>query len=185
MKTIKPFDISKRAVWEAFKRVEANQGTAGVDEQSIQAFEEALKNNLYKLWNRMASGSYFPSPVRRVDIPKSNGGKRPLGIATVADRIAQTVVKMALEPEMDPYFHQDSYGYRPGKSGIAAVGVARQRCWQYDWTIDLDIRGLVRQRRSRPADACGEETHRLQVDKTVYREMAESTSPTARRVSSP
>jgi RNA-directed DNA polymerase len=138
----KPFRISKRQVWEAFKKVKANRGAAGVDEQSIAAFEEDLENNLYKLWNRMASGSYFPPPVRRVEIPKGDGsGTRPLGIPTVTDRVAQGVVKAYLEPELEKHFLPDSYGYRPGKSAIEAVGVARQRCWRYDWVLDLDIRG--------------------------------------------
>jgi RNA-directed DNA polymerase len=137
----KPFCISKRTVWEAYKRVKANQGAAGVDEISITEFERKLEDNLYKLWNRMSSGSYFPPPVRSVEIPKSSGGKRILGIPTVADRIAQTVVKMNLEPGLEPHFHQDSYGYRPGKSAIEAVGVARERCWRNDWVLDLDIKG--------------------------------------------
>src|SRR5436305_10033828 len=109
----KPFDIPKREVWEAFKKVKANQGAAGVDGQSIADFEADLSNNLYKLWNRMSSGSYFPPPVRRVDIPKGPGktGTRPLGIPTVADRTAQMVVKRFLEPLVEPYFHRDSYGY--------------------------------------------------------------------------
>jgi len=138
----KSFSISKREVWEAFKRVKSNQGAAGVDGQSIEEFEKDIKNNLYKLWNRMSSGSYFPPPVRRVEIPKDNGGKRPLGIPTVADRIAQMVVKHRLEPEMEEHFHSDSYGYRPGKSALEAVGIARQRCWQYDWVLDMDIKGF-------------------------------------------
>jgi retron-type reverse transcriptase len=117
----KPFSIPKREVWEAFKRVKANQGAAGVDGQSIADFEANLAGNLYKLWNRMSSGSYFPPPVRRVDIPKANGGTRPLGIPTVADRIAQAVVRRFLEPTLEPVFHADSYGYRPGKSAIDAV----------------------------------------------------------------
>jgi len=137
----KPFSISKRQVWEAFKQVKANQGAAGVDGQSIAAFEEDLENNLYKLWNRMASGSYFPPPVRRVEIAKgTGGGTRPLGIPTVSDRVAQTVVKAYLEPELEKHFLPNSYGYRRGKSAIEAVGVARQRCWRYDWVLDLDIR---------------------------------------------
>jgi len=137
----KPFSISKRQVWEAFKQVKANQGAAGVDGQSIAAFEEDLENNLYKLWNRMASGSYFPPPVRRVEIAKETGvGTRPLGIPTVSDRIAQTVVKAYLEPELEKHFLPNSYGYRRGKSAVEAVGVARQRCWRYDWVLDLDIR---------------------------------------------
>jgi RNA-directed DNA polymerase len=138
----KPFSISKLVVWDAFKKVKANGGTAGVDGESIAEFESDLKGNLYKLWNRMSSGSYFPPPVRTVEIPKDNGGKRLLGIPTVSDRIAQMVVKLYLEPEMEPYFQPDSYGYRPGKSAIEAVGVARQRCWRYDWVLDLDIKGF-------------------------------------------
>jgi RNA-directed DNA polymerase len=137
----KPFKIPKREVWEAFKRVKANQGAAGVDGQSISAFEANLSGNLYKLWNRMSSGSYFPPPVRRVDIPKANGGTRPLGIPTVADRIAQEVVRRYLEPILEPVFHPDSYGYRPGKSAIDAVRQARQRCWRYDWVLDIDVKG--------------------------------------------
>jgi len=129
-------------VWEAYKRVKANQGAAGVDGQSIAEFEEDLKNNLFKIWNRMSSGSYFPPPVRRVDIPKDDGRMRPLGIPTVADRVAQTVVKRYLEPILEEYFHPDSYGYRPGKSAIEAVRIARQRCWRYGWVLDLDIKGF-------------------------------------------
>lgn len=135
----KPFAISKRQVWEAYKRVKANGGAAGVDEQSLEEFEVDLANNLYRLWNRLSSGSYFPPPVRRVEIPKRDGGVRSLGIPTVADRIAQAVVKAALEPELEKHFHPDSYGYRPGKSALDAVGQARQRCWRYDWVLDLDI----------------------------------------------
>ena len=138
----KPFSISKREVWEAFKRVKANQGAAGVDGQSITDFEANLKGNLYKLWNRMSSGSYFPPPVRRVDIPKADGKTRPLGIPTVADRVAQEVARRFLEPILEPVFHPDSYGYRPGKSAIDAVAEARQRCWRFDWVLDLDIKGF-------------------------------------------
>jgi RNA-directed DNA polymerase len=140
----KPFDIPKREVWEAYKRVRANHGTAGVDGESIADFEADLSNNLYKLWNRLSSGSYHPPPVRRVDIPKGDGrgGTRPLGIPTVADRIAQTVVKRQLEPLVEPCFHENSYGYRPGKSALDAVGVARQRCWRYAWVLDLDIQSF-------------------------------------------
>ena len=127
-------------MWEAFKRVKANQGAAGVDGQSIAEFEANLAGNLYKLWNRMSSGSYFPPPVRRVNIPKADGGTRPLGIPTVADRIAQEVARRYLEPILEPLFHVDSYGYRPGKSAIEAVRIARQRCWRYDWVLDLDVR---------------------------------------------
>lgn len=142
MDKAKPFSISKTIVWEAYKRVKANAGAAGVDRQSIEEFEKDLTGNLYKLWNRMASGSYFPPPVRRVDIPKSGGGTRSLGIPTVTDRIAQMVAKLVLEPEVEPCFHPDSYGYRPERSAIDAVGVARQRCWRYDWVVDMDIRAF-------------------------------------------
>ena len=142
MDKAKPFTITKRMVWEAHKRVKSNGGAAGVNEQSLAEFDKDRENNLYKLWNRLASGSYFPPPVKRVEIPKSGGGKRPLGIPTVADRIAQAVVKAALEPELEKHFHDDSYGYRPNKSALQAVGVVRQRCWRYDWVLDLDIRAF-------------------------------------------
>jgi RNA-directed DNA polymerase len=138
----KPYDIPKRLVWEAYERVRANRGAAGVDGESLGMFEKDLKSNLYKVWNRMSSGSYLPPPVRLVEIPKDNGGMRPLGIPTVADRVAQTVVKMVLEPVLEPIFHPDSYGYRPGRSAIDAVGTARKRCWDADWVIDLDIKGF-------------------------------------------
>jgi RNA-directed DNA polymerase len=142
MADAKPYTISKQVVWEAYQKVKANKGAAGVDGQSIEAFETDLKNNLYKIWNRMSSGSYFPPPVRLVEIPKATGGLRPLGIPTVADRVAQMVVKMHLEPIVEPCFHDDSYGYRPGKSALDAVATARQRCWRSDWVIDLDIKGF-------------------------------------------
>jgi len=142
MSKTKPFDIPKELIWMAYKRVKANQGACGVDGVSIQNLEEKLKDNLYKLWNRMSSGSYHPLPVRTVEIPKKTQGTRPLGIPTVLDRIAQMVVKMKLEPEIEPYFHPDSYGYRPKKSAIQALGQTRRRSWQYDWVIDLDIKGF-------------------------------------------
>lgn len=138
----KAFGISKYAVLGAWQKVRANKGAAGVDGVSIQSFEKKLKNNLYRIWNRMSSGSYVPPPVQRVMIPKANGGQRPLGIPTVGDRVAQMVVKMCLEPKVEPLFHPDSYGYRPGKSALQAVGECRQRCWRYDWVVDLDIRGF-------------------------------------------
>jgi RNA-directed DNA polymerase len=138
----KPFSISKFVVWEAYKRVKANKGSAGIDEESLEEFELNLKDNLYRLWNRMSSGSYFPPPVLLVEIPKQDGGLRPLGIPTVTDRIAQMVVKMTLEPILEPHFHADSYGYRPNKSAIEAVGMTRKRCWRYDWVIDIDIKGF-------------------------------------------
>jgi RNA-directed DNA polymerase len=139
----KPFAISKWIVWEAYQRVKANDGAAGVDGESVAEFERDLKGNLYKLWNRLTSGSYFPAPVRAVEIPKPNGpGVRVLGVPTVADRIAQTVVRLYLEPKVEPLFHPDSYGYRPGRSALQAVGVCRERCWRRDWVIDLDIRAF-------------------------------------------
>jgi len=142
LKKAKSFEISKQVVWEAWKHVKANKGAAGVDSVSIVDFEINLKDNLYKIWNRMSSGSYFPPPVRIVAIPKQAGGVRYLGIPTVSDRIAQMVVKMHFEPLVEPYFHDDSYGYRPGKSAIQAVGVTRKRCWRYNWVLEFDIKGL-------------------------------------------
>lgn len=138
----KPFCISKWAVLEAWRKVRANHGAAGVDGVSVQAFERKLKNNLYCIWNRMSSGSYLPPPVQRVLIPKADGKQRPLGIPTVGDRVAQMVVKMHLEPKVEGLFHPDSYGYRPRKSALEAVGTCRARCWRYDWVVDLDIRGF-------------------------------------------
>jgi len=138
----KPFSISKQVVWDAYKRVKANKGVAGIDEESIADFEVDLKGNLYKIWNRMSSGSYFPPPVRVVEIAKKDGGQRKLGVPTVSDRIAQMVAKIYLEPQVDKYFHADSYGYRPGKSAIEAIETARQRCWRFDWVLDLDIKGF-------------------------------------------
>jgi RNA-directed DNA polymerase len=142
MNEAKPFLISKKEVWEAYQRVKSNKGSAGIDGQTIEDFEKRLKKNLYRIWNRMSSGSYFPPPVRTVKIPKKSGGERSLGIPTVADRIAQQVVKARLELEVDPHFHPDSYGYRPGKSALDAVGQARQRCWRSDWVLDLDIKAF-------------------------------------------
>ena len=138
----KPFDISKWVVKEAYEKVKANRGAAGVDEESIEEFERDLNGNLYKLWNRLSSGSYFQPPVRAVEIPKKAGGTRTLGVPTVADRVAQTVVRMYLEPEVEPLFHPDSYGYRPGRSALDAVGQCRKRCWKFDWVIDLDLRAF-------------------------------------------
>lgn len=138
----KPFSISKRAVKQAYEKVKANKGTAGVDEQSIEDFDKKLKNNLYKIWNRMSSGSYFPKPVKAVAIPKKDGGTRILGIPTVEDRIAQMVAKLYFEPQVEPIFYEDSYGYRPNKSAIQALGVTRKRCWRKDWVLEFDIKGL-------------------------------------------
>lgn len=141
--TDKPFMIDKRLVYEAYKAVKSNGGAAGVDGQTIEQFDADLKGNLYKIWNRMSSGSYFPPPVRAVPIPKkSGGGQRILGVPTVSDRIAQMVVKRLIEPDLDQIFLQDSYGYRPGKSALDAVGITRKRCWKYDWVLEFDIKGL-------------------------------------------
>jgi RNA-directed DNA polymerase len=138
----KPFNIPKKLFVQAYKHVKANAGAAGVDKESLEDFSKNLKDNLYKLWNRMSSGSYFPPAVKAVLIPKKSGGERILGVPTVADRIAQMVVKLTFEPCVEPYFLPDSYGYRPNKSALDAIGVTRQRCWQYSWLLEYDIRGL-------------------------------------------
>ena len=135
--TGKPFDIEKKRGYEAYKAVKSNGGAAGVDGQTIEQFEADLKNNLYKIWNRMSSGTYFPPPVRAVPIPKKTGGQRILGVPTVADRVAQMAVKQVIEPDLDAVFLTDSYGYRPRKSALDAVGVTRERCWKYDWVLEL------------------------------------------------
>ena len=141
----KPYSIAKRTVWEAYQQVKANRGAAGVDDETIAIFEQDLSKNLYKLWNRMSSGSYFPPPVKQVEIPKAKGGTRKLGIPTVSDRVAQTVVKLLIEPILDPMFHPDSYGYRPGRSAKQAIAVTRRRCWQYDWVVEFDIKAAFDQ----------------------------------------
>lgn len=140
MTSTKPFDISKRRVLEAYWHVKANRGAAGIDDESIETFEADLSRNLHKLWNRLASGSYFPPPVKQVEIPKRQGGVRILGVPTVADRIAQQVAKARIEGELEDLFHPDSYGYRPDKSAADAVAVTRERCWKYDWCVEFDIR---------------------------------------------
>jgi len=136
----KPFSIAKRTVWEAYQQVRANRGAAGIDDKTIAEFERDLARNLYKLWNRMSSGSYFPPPVKQVEIPKASGGVRKLGVPTVADRVAQTVVKRTIEARLESVFHPDSYGYRPGRSAKQAVAVTRERCWRYDWVVEFDIK---------------------------------------------
>jgi RNA-directed DNA polymerase len=136
----KPFKIPKQLVWEAYQQVKANKGAAGADGQSIEDFEADLRNNLYKIWNRMSSGTYFPPPVRAVEIPKHGGGTRILGVPTVADRVAQTVAALALQPRTESIFHRDSYGYRPWRGALDAVAKCRERCWKKDWVIDLDVR---------------------------------------------
>jgi len=138
----KPFIIGKELVMKAYELVKANKGAAGVDQESLEGFDKNLEDNLYKIWNRLSSGSYFPPAVKAVSIPKKSGGVRILGVPTVGDRIAQMVVKLVLEPEVEPFFHPDSYGYRPNKSALDAVGITRQRCWKYDWVLEFDIKGL-------------------------------------------
>jgi group II intron reverse transcriptase/maturase len=145
MSSTKPFVIAKRAVWEAYQQVKANRGAAGIDEETSAMFEQGLSKNLYKLWNRMSSGSYFPPPVKQVEIPKAKGGTRKLGIPTVSDRIAQTIVKRIIEPVLDPISHPDSYGYRSGRSAKQAIAVTRKRCWQYDWVAEFDIKAAFDQ----------------------------------------
>jgi RNA-directed DNA polymerase len=140
--TTKPFVIPNRLLWEAYQRVKADHGSAGIDAVSIEVFDRDRTSYLYRIWNRLSSGSYFPSPVKAVPIPKKSGGTRMLGVPTVGDRIAQTAVAMVLEPLLEPVFHADSYGYRPGKSAHDALAATRQRCWQYDWLLEYDIRAL-------------------------------------------
>ena len=142
MDATKPFAIDKWQVYEAYKAVKANGGSAGVDQQSLEDFETDLKSNLYKIWNRMSSGCYFPAPVKAVEMKKKSGGERILGVPTVADRVAQMVVKQVIEPAIEAKFLPDSYGYRPGRSALDAVGVTRKRCWRYDWVLEFDIKGL-------------------------------------------
>lgn len=142
MKEGKSFEITQKQVLEAYKRVKANNGAPGIDKVSFEEFEKDRNNNLYKLWNRMASGSYFPQPVRGVEIPKKDGKKRLLGIPTIADRIAQMTVLMEFEPKVENVFYKDSYGYRPNKSAIEAIGVTRERCWELPWVLEFDIVGL-------------------------------------------
>lgn len=142
MQKAKSFEISKRHFMVAWERIKTNGGSAGIDGQTICDFGKNLKDNLYRIWNRMSSGSYLPSAVKLVEIPKSGGGKRPLGIPTVSDRICQMVAVMVLEPQLEAIFHRDSYGYRPNRSAHDALGQTRSRCWKYDWVLDMDIKGF-------------------------------------------
>lgn len=141
----KPYSIAKRTVWDAYQKVRANRGAAGIDDETIAMYEQNLSKNLYKLWNRMSSGSYIPPPVKQVEIPKASGGLRKLGIPTVSDRVAQTVAKLIIEPILDPMFHPDSYGYRPGKSAKQAVAITKERCWKHDWVVEFDIKAAFDQ----------------------------------------
>jgi RNA-directed DNA polymerase len=142
MTEAKPFDIPKSLVWDAYKKIKSNKGAAGIDGESLEEFDKNRNDNLYRLWNRLSSGSYFPPPVMGVAIPKKSGGTRLLGIPTVSDRIAQQVVKTVFEPTLEKHFHPDSYGYRPGKSAHQVIEVTRRRCWRYDWVLEFDIRAL-------------------------------------------
>jgi RNA-directed DNA polymerase len=139
---VKSFDIPKRLIVDAWEKVKVNAGAPGVDAVSVAQFDADVKNSLYKVWNRMSAGSYMPGPVRAVEIPKSDGGVRVLGVPNVVDRVAQTAVAMLLEERVDPIFHPDSFGYRPGRSALDAVGTTRERCWKYDWVVDMDIRAF-------------------------------------------
>jgi RNA-directed DNA polymerase len=139
---VKPYEISKQVVMQAYRNIRSNAGAAGVDGKTIESFEKNLKTNLYKIWNRMSSGSYFPPPVFGVSIPKKAGGERILGVPTVEDRIAQAVAKFYLEPSLEKIFDRDSYGYRPNRSAHQALERVRQRCWKYNWILEFDIKGL-------------------------------------------
>ncbi len=142
MSESKQYEIPKGAVIEAYKRVKANKGSAGIDGIDFEVFEKKLNNNLYKIWNRMSSGSYFPSPVLAVEIPKKTGGTRRLGIPTITDRVAQMIARMYVEPVVEPMFCEDSYGYRPNKSALDAIAMTKEQCWKYDYVIELDVKGL-------------------------------------------
>jgi RNA-directed DNA polymerase len=136
----KPFQIDKWEVWRAWERVRSNKGAPGEDRVSLEEFAKDLEGNLCKVWNRMSSGTYFPPPVLAVEIPKAGGGTRLLGVPAVADRVAQTVAAARIEAAVEPLFHPDSYGYRPRKGALDAVGACRERCWKYDWVVEFDIR---------------------------------------------
>jgi RNA-directed DNA polymerase len=180
MSTAKPFVISKDRVVKAFELVNANAGSAGVDEQSLEEFGEDLKANLYKIWNRMSSGSYFPPPVKAVEIPKKSGGTRILGVPTVADRVAQMVVKLEFEPLVEPVFLPDSFGYRPGKSALDAIGVTRRRCWEFDWILEFDIKGLFDNIRHDLLSKAVTSSYRLPLGDSVHRKMVSSAHSDAR-----
>jgi len=172
--TDKPFVIDKKQVYEAYRAVRSSKGGAGVDGQAIEAFEADLEGNLYRIWNRMSSGSYFPPPVRAVAILKKAGDERILGVPTVSDRIAQMLVKQKIEPGIDSIFLADSYGYRPGKSALDAVGITRQRCWKYDWILEFDIKGLFDNiSHELLLKAVRTQARKEQVGDLIHREMAD------------
>src|SRR5580658_5558332 len=176
--TTKPYNIDKKLVYDAYKAVKANAGAAGVDKQTIGQFDANLMRNLYKIWNRMSSGSYFPPPVRAVPIPKKNGGQRMLGVPTVADRVAQMVVKQVVERVLEPVFMPDSYGYRPNKSALDAVGITRKRCWRYALGSRIRHPRPVRQHRPHVAAACRPQTCEVRMGLAVHRKMAEGSDGT-------
>ena len=178
---VKPFEIGKRLIVEAWEKVRANKGAPGVDAVSIGLFEQQWRDNLYKLWNRMSSGSYFPGPVRGVEIPKDHGeGVRLLGVPNTADRVAQTAAAMLLEQVLEPVFHRDSYGYRPGRSAHDALAVCRRRCWTQDWVLDLDVRAFSGLRSAFPFAEGGRSPHRRAVGLVVHLPVAESADADAR-----
>ncbi|MBQ0944745.1 hypothetical protein KAK07_15505 [Ideonella sp. 4Y16] len=145
MTSAKTYGIAKRTVWEAYQQVKANCGAAGVDDVTLADFGRHLPKNLYKLWNRMSSGAYFPPPVKQVETPKASGGTCKLGVPTVSDRVAQTVVKPLIEPALNSIFNPDQYGYRLGRSARQAVAITRERCWRYDWVVEFDIKAAFDQ----------------------------------------
>jgi hypothetical protein len=166
---VKSFEIDKRLIVEAWEKVRANNGAPGVDAVGIGLFAEQLRDNLYRLWNRMSSGSYFPGPVRGVEIPKDHGkGVRLLGVPNTGDRVAQTAAAMLLEQKLEPVFHRDSYGYRPGRSAHDALAVCRRRCWTKDWVLDLDIRAFSGLRSAFPATQGGRSPHQRAVGPAVH-----------------
>jgi len=138
----KSIPISRQMIWEAYKKVRANKGSAGVDNVSMEEFDANRSKHLYKLWNRMASGSYFPPPVKEVEILKKDGKPRKLGIPTINDRVGQMVVKDYIEPRLETIFSPNSYGYRPKKNAHQALESVRYNCWKTDWVIDMDIKGF-------------------------------------------
>jgi hypothetical protein len=179
---VKSFEIGKRLIYGAWEKVRANNGAPGVDAVSIGLFAEQWQDNLYKLWNRMSSGSYFPGPVRGVEIPKDHGeGVRLPGVPDTADRVAQTAAAMLLEKELEPVFHRDSYGYRPGRSAHDALAVCRRRCWAQDWVLDLDVRAFSGLRSAFPAAESGRSPHQRAVGPAVHLAVAESAGADARR----
>lgn len=138
----KAFEIPKMLVWKSYQLVKKNKGAPGYDGITMAKFDVNRKKNLYKIWNRMSSGTYFPPPVLEKRIPKADGTERTLGIPTVSDRMAQGAVKMYIESHLEPIFHTDSYGYRPGKDAHQALKKCAERCWKHSWVLEIDIKGF-------------------------------------------